>query len=81
LLLLPAAFWAVQNFARPLRISLALALAPAFDKAIDRVAAVLGIDKRWAFGLFILCMGICTSSILFGTLYLLGGFPPNPPAV
>jgi hypothetical protein len=80
-MLAAAAFWAVQNFARPLRISLALALAPAFDKAIDRLGAVLGIEKKWAFGLFILCMGICTSTILFGTLYLLGGFPPSPPAV
>jgi hypothetical protein len=45
--LLPAGFWAVQNFVRPLRISLALALAPAFDKAITRLGEKLNIPKGW----------------------------------
>jgi hypothetical protein len=43
--LLPAGFWAVQNFVRPLRISLALALAPTFDKAITRLGEKLIIPK------------------------------------
>lgn len=65
----------MQNFARPLRISLALAMAPAFDRAITRIGTTLGIEKRWAFGLFLLCMGTTTATIMFGSLYLLGGFP------
>jgi hypothetical protein len=40
-------FWAVQNFVRPLRISLALALAPTFDKAITRLGEKLNIPKGW----------------------------------
>lgn len=40
-------FWAVQNFLRPLRISLALALAPVFDTAINRLAEKLGVKKGW----------------------------------
>lgn len=40
-------FWAVQNFVRPLRISLALALAPAFDKAITNMGEKLNIPKGW----------------------------------
>lgn len=40
-------FWAVQNFVRPLRISLALALAPAFDKAITQLGERLNIPKGW----------------------------------
>jgi hypothetical protein len=70
-----AGLWALQNFARPLRISLALALAPAFDKAITALGEKLRIDKKWAFGIFLVCMGIVTSATLFGTIYLLGGFP------
>ena len=42
-----AGFWAVQNFVRPLRISLALALAPAFDKAITQLGEKLNIPKGW----------------------------------
>lgn len=72
-----AGFWAVQNFVRPLRISLALALAPAFDKAITQLGEKLNIPKGWAFGIFIVSIGIITSSILFSTIYLLGGFPSN----
>jgi hypothetical protein len=30
-----------------------------------------------AFGIFIVCIGIITSSVLFSTIYLLGGFPAN----
>lgn len=30
-----------------------------------------------AFGIFIVGIGILTSSILFSTIYLLGGFPSN----
>ncbi|KAF6266308.1 hypothetical protein COO60DRAFT_1291752 [Scenedesmus sp. NREL 46B-D3] len=70
-----AGLWTLQNFARPLRISLALALAPAFDKAITRLGEKLHIEKKWAFGIFLLCMGLVTSATLFGTIYLLGGFP------
>lgn len=65
----------MQNFARPLRLSLALALAPAFDKAITNIGLKLNIDKKWAFGIFLLGMAIVTSTTLFGTIYLLGGFP------
>jgi hypothetical protein len=33
--------------------------------------------SRRAFGIFIVGIGIVTSSILFSTIYLLGGFPAN----
>jgi len=73
-----AGLWAMQNFARPLRISLALALAPAFDKIINLIAEKTRLDKKWAFGLLILTIGIITSTTLFGTIFLLGGFPQAP---
>ena len=68
----------MQNFARPLRISLALALAPFFDKIINLIAEKTRLDKKWAFGLLILTIGIITSTTLFGTIFLLGGFPQAP---
>jgi len=45
-----AGFWALQNFARPLRLSLALALAPAFDRAITGIGEKLRVSKGAAFG-------------------------------
>ncbi|KAI8475692.1 MAG: hypothetical protein J3K34DRAFT_517126 [Monoraphidium minutum] len=70
-----AGFWALQNFARPLRLSLALALAPAFDRGITSIGQRLKISKGAAFGIFLFCMAVFTSTALFGSLYLLGGFP------
>lgn len=72
-----AGLWAMQNFARPLRLSLALALAPAFDKAIGQISHKVGVNKNWAFGMFLGGMALLTTTVLFGSIYLLGGFPPN----
>lgn len=36
-----------------------------------------GVVPCRAFGIFIVGIGIVTSSILFSTIYLLGGFPSN----
>eukprot|EP00879_Flechtneria_rotunda_P007349 GHRR01007710.1.p1 GENE.GHRR01007710.1~~GHRR01007710.1.p1 ORF type:complete len:229 (+),score=67.54 GHRR01007710.1:484-1170(+) len=72
-----AGMWAIQNFARPLRLSLALALAPAFDRVINTIGDKLHVDKKWAFGVFLVCMACLTTVTLFGTIYLLGGFPSN----
>jgi hypothetical protein len=38
---------------------------------------LLGACVCRAFGIFIVGIGILTSSILFSTIYLLGGFPAN----
>jgi hypothetical protein len=67
--------WALQNFARPLRLSLAIALAPAFDRAIQATADRFGVTKGKGFGIFLAGMAIVTSATMFSALYLLGGFP------
>ena len=54
----------MQNFARPLRISLAIALAPACDRLIDGIAARTGLATRWAFGLLLVVIACVTSSAL-----------------
>lgn len=42
-----AGIWAIQNFLRPLRISLAIGLAPVCDRAMGAVSQRLGIAKGW----------------------------------
>jgi hypothetical protein len=60
--------------ARPLRLSLALALAPAFDRGITTISERLRVSKGAAFGIFLACMAVVTSSCLFGALFVFGGF-------
>jgi hypothetical protein len=71
--------WAIQNFARPLRFSLAIALAPFFDRVISGISHRTRLGKQWAFGILLLCMAVVTTSTLFGTLWALGGFPDGLP--
>jgi hypothetical protein len=66
-----------QNFVRPLRFSLAIALAPVFERIILWVSKKTGLSKRWAFGVYLVSFGLLTATVLFGSIYLLGGFPPS----
>jgi hypothetical protein len=70
-----AGLWTVQNFARPLRFSLAIALAPLFDRAICWVAERTRLDKKLAFGLVLGAIAATTITCLGAALVLLGGFP------
>ncbi|EFJ45124.1 hypothetical protein VOLCADRAFT_94642 [Volvox carteri f. nagariensis] len=72
-----AGLWTVQNFARPLRFSLAIAMAPVFERLILWVSNTTGLSKRFAFGLYLLCFSFVTVTVTFGTIYVLGGFPPT----
>ena len=68
-----SAFWMAQNFIRPLRFSLALAMAPAFDRFIDFLSAKLRISRPKAFGVYIAILGITTSTLVFGGIFLACG--------
>ena len=68
-----SAFWMAQNFVRPLRFSLALAMAPAFDRFIDFLAARLGVSRPKAFGVYLAILGITTSALVFGGIFLACG--------
>ncbi|GBF94267.1 hypothetical protein Rsub_06537 [Raphidocelis subcapitata] len=59
---------------RPLRLSAAIALAPAFDRGITAISEKLRVSKAAAFGIYLGCMAVVTSSCLFGALFLFGGF-------
>ncbi|PNH12176.1 hypothetical protein TSOC_000941 [Tetrabaena socialis] len=70
-----ASLWTVQNFVRPLRFSAAIFLAPFFERLILWIAAGTGLPKQWAFALYLVGFALATCAALFGSLYLLGGFP------
>lgn len=72
--LLPCAgFWTLQHFLRPFRLTLALGMAPAFDKILNFIQAKTGWNKRNAFGLYLACFGTLTSFFVFGSIYLFAG--------
>lgn len=68
-----SAFWMAQNFIRPLRFSLALAMAPAFDRFVDFLAEKLRISRPKAFGVYIAILGVTTSTLVFGGIFLAAG--------
>jgi hypothetical protein len=68
-----AAFWMSQHLVRPLRFTLAVALAPAFDRFIDRIAARCGVSRPAAFGVYIALLGTVTSVVVFGSIFLFCG--------
>lgn len=69
-----------QNFVRPLRFSLAIALAPFFERLIGWVSTKTGLAKPKAFILYLICFALLTMTLLGGGLYVCGGFPAQPVA-
>ncbi|KAK9789044.1 hypothetical protein WJX73_008966 [Symbiochloris irregularis] len=68
-----AGFWTVQNFLRPLRFSLALAMAPAFDRGILEIQKITKFKRRKAFGVYLFILGSVTSTLIFGSIFLFAG--------
>jgi len=71
-----AAMWTLQNFLRPARFALAVALAPSANRLIDAVGARTGFGRRGAFALLLLAMAVTMTSTLGLALWAFGGFPP-----
>ncbi|GLI60744.1 hypothetical protein VaNZ11_002972, partial [Volvox africanus] len=55
-----AGLWTMQNFVRPLRFSLAIALAPVFERVILWISKKTGLKRRWSFGLYLVCFALLT---------------------
>lgn len=68
-----AGFFTVQNFVRPLRFSVALAMAPLFDRFITGVQSRLGCSRHNAFGVYLFILGSVTSIAVFGSIRVFGG--------
>lgn len=63
----------LQNFLRPLRFSLALTLAPFFNRFITFLEARLGLRRQQAFGVYIFLLGVVTSVLTFGSIFVCCG--------
>ena len=72
-LALYAGFWAAQHFIRPLRFSLALAMAPVFDKFINFVQHKTQFKRQNAFAVYLCLLGSVTSICVFGSIRLFAG--------
>lgn len=70
---LSAGFWTIQNFVRPLRFSLALALAPVFERFLNTASRTTGFSKRNAFGVYLFILGTVTSTLVFGSIFIFAG--------
>ncbi|KAG2500765.1 hypothetical protein HYH03_001527 [Edaphochlamys debaryana] len=72
-----AGLWVGSNFLRPIRLTLAIAAAPAFDACISWVSRKTRVPKVPAFVVMLVCIAIATTSLLMATIAALGGFPPG----
>lgn len=70
---LHAGFWTVQNFVRPLRFSVALAMAPLFEMGLTRISRATGFSRRNSFGVYLFILGSLTSLLVFGSIFLFAG--------
>lgn len=66
-------FWAAQHFIRPLRFSLALAMAPVFDKFINFVQHKTHFRRQNAFAIYLSLLGSVTSICVFGSIRVFAG--------
>ncbi|DBA71282.1 TPA: hypothetical protein ACH3X2_011099 [Trebouxia sp. C0005] len=66
-------FWAAQHFVRPLRFSLALFMAPVFDKFINWVQQRAQFKRQNAFAVYLFLLGSITSISVFGSIRLFAG--------
>lgn len=74
--------WAANNFLRPVRFSIAVFLAPTFDKMIAFLENKFGVSRSAATGLCVFLVNVCgTFSYLFGGLLIatkIAGVPLLP---
>ncbi|CAL5227487.1 g10466 [Coccomyxa viridis] len=68
-----AGFWTLQNFVRPLRFSLAIALAPVFERFLNAISSATGLSKSKAFGVYLFILGTVTSTLVFGSIFVFAG--------
>ena len=66
-------FWAAQNFIRPLRFSLAIAMSPVFDQFINWVQQRTKWKRQNAFAVYLFLLGSITSIAVFGSIRLFAG--------
>lgn len=73
-----AGLWIGSNFLRPVRLSLALAAAPFFERALNALCTRLRVGKPAAFGIMLAGIAVGTVTCLASAIALCGGFPAPP---
>lgn len=80
-----AGFYVFNNFIRPMRLALSVAVTPYFDKAVDAVQRKTKLNKKVAIGIVVFLANICgTTSLMSLGVYiasLLAGIPIFPSKV
>jgi len=56
-----------------LRFSLAIALAPVFERFLNTISKIAGCSKPKAFGVYLFILGTLTSTLVFGSIFVFGG--------
>jgi hypothetical protein len=74
-----AGLWVGASFMRPFRLSLALAAAPAFNGFLQATQDRLSVNKGVAFGIMLAMIAATSTVLIFGTIFLCGGFPNGLP--
>jgi predicted lysophospholipase L1 biosynthesis ABC-type transport system permease subunit len=70
---------AIGSVLRPLRLTAALAAAPFFNTALDKLQQMFRVNKAVAFGIILACIAVSSFTVISCMLVLAGGFPNGPP--
>eukprot|EP00877_Chromochloris_zofingiensis_P006762 jgi/Chrzof1/2339/Cz11g11160.t1 len=74
-----AGLWVGASFMRPIRLSLALAAAPVFNKFMDATQTRLGVNKAVAFSILLAMIAVSSVCLILGIIVVCGGFPSGLP--
>ncbi|KAF6236432.1 hypothetical protein COO60DRAFT_1709441 [Scenedesmus sp. NREL 46B-D3] len=76
-----AGLYITTNLLRPVRLTLALAAAPFFNTALERIQSTLRVNKAVAFGIMLAGIAITSFTCIGSAIALCGGFPNGLPPV
>ncbi|GBF91906.1 hypothetical protein Rsub_04630 [Raphidocelis subcapitata] len=76
-----AGLWVGASFMRPIRLSMALAAAPLVNAFLDSTQRRLKVNKGVAFGILLGMIAVGSFTVIFGTIWAVGGFPNGLPQV
>ncbi|CAK0896739.1 unnamed protein product [Prorocentrum cordatum] len=65
-----AGLWLLNNLIRPLRIALAVAVAPVFNRALDRIESALSVKRGAAFAIGFVLTTLLVCAMFFAALQL-----------
>jgi uncharacterized membrane protein YedE/YeeE len=76
-----AGLWVGAAFMRPIRLSMALAAAPLVNTFLESTQQRLKVNRGVAFGILLAMIAVGSFTIIFGTIWAVGGFPNGLPQV